>query len=141
MCARKKVKKRTILVNCTLRTFKIKAVLLQRQMKIQTIIKKTALFFLTTLMCICMNAQNLEHVFDMDELVANEGFLLSQNNPNPFNGSTDIYLAVMDRSEVTLVVTNVYGQLAAIYTGSFESGIHQFRIYMKTKGNYVIGAH
>ena len=141
MCARKKVKKRTILVNCTLRTFKIKAVLLQRQMKIQTIMKKTALFFLTTLMCICMNAQNLEHVFDMDELVANEGFLLSQNNPNPFNGSTDIYLAVMDRSEVTLVVTNVYGQLAAIYTGSFESGIHQFRIYLKTKGNYVIGAH
>jgi len=101
--------------------------------------------FLTLLLLACacwtMSAQNLEHVFDMDKLVAGKGFLLSQNNPNSFNGTTDIYLAVMDPEQVTLAVADVNGHLETMYTGSLESGVHQFRITLKIKGNHVIGAH
>ena len=96
---------------------------------------------LLALMSLGAMAQNLEHVIDLDELVANEGFLLSQNNPNPFEGTTDVYLAVMRNEPVTLVVADIYGQLTASYTGSLETGIHQFRISLKAKGNYVAGAH
>ncbi len=77
----------------------------------------------------------------MDKLIASKGFLLSQNNPNPFDGSTDVYLAVMNPQEVTFAVADVFGHLEATYTGVFESGVHQFRITLRAKGNHVLGAH
>ena len=103
--------------------------------------KKSITLLLAACLYVGAVAQNLEHVFNMDKLVASKGLLLSQNNPNPFDGTTDVYLAVIDPTEVTLAVADVYGQLAATYTGSFESGVHQFRISLKAKGNYVLGAH
>lgn len=102
---------------------------------------KKFLLFIVALMSLTLCAQNLEHVFDLDRLVASKGFLLSQNNPNAFNGSTDIYLAVMEPTEVTLAVADVNGHIETIYVGSFEAGVHQFRITLKGKGNHVIGAH
>lgn len=102
--------------------------------------KKNLLFFVA-LLSLSLSAQNLEHVFDMDKLATSKGFLLSQNNPNAFNGTTDVYLAVMDESEVTFAIADVYGNLEASYTGTFESGIHQFRITLRAKGNHVMGAH
>ena len=102
--------------------------------------KKILLFFVA-LLSLTISAQNLEHVFDMDELIASKGFLLSQNNPNPFEGTTDIYLAVMDPAEVSFAIADVHGQLVTMQAGSYEPGIHQFRISLKAKGNYVIGAH
>ena len=103
--------------------------------------KRLITFSCFVLMCMWLSAQNPEHVFDMDKLIAKKGFLLSQNNPNPFNGCTDVYLAVADKAEVSLVIADVYGHLATTFTASLESGIHQFRITLKAKGNYVIGAH
>ena len=97
--------------------------------------------FIVALISMTVCAQNLEHVFDMDKLVANKGFLLSQNNPNAFDGTTDVYLAVPEQQEVTFAVADVYGLLAATYTGTFEPGVHQFRITLRAKGNYVMGAH
>jgi len=103
--------------------------------------RKILTFLLVALFGLTVTAQNLEHVIDLDELVANEGFLLSQNNPNPFEGTTDVYLAVMRNEPVTLTIADIYGQMTVCYTGSFESGVHQFRISMKSKGTYVMGAH
>ena len=103
--------------------------------------KKILTFLLLTMLCFTMSAQSLVHAFDMDKLVESKGFLLSQNQPNSFSGSTDVYLAVMEPSEVTLAVANVYGHMATMYCGSFESGVHQFRITLKAGGNYVLGAH
>jgi hypothetical protein len=103
--------------------------------------KKLLTLLLIASVCLPISAQNLEHVFDMDKLVANKGFLLSQNNPNPFDGTTDVYLAVMDPAEVTMAIADVYGHLATTFTCSLESGVHQFRITLKAKGNYVMGAH
>lgn len=103
--------------------------------------KKILSLFALTLSCIYLTGQNIERVFEMDKLVESKGFLLSQNNPNSFDGTTDVYLAVMENTPVTLVVADVYGHMAAHYTGVFESGIHQFRITLKAKGTYVTGAH
>lgn len=86
-------------------------------------------------------AQNLEKVFDMDKLIASKGFLLSQNNPNSFNGTTDIYLAVLDNEYITLTIADIYGNVTTTYSASLESGIHQFRITLAAKGTYVMGAH
>ena len=102
---------------------------------------KKILLFVFALLSLSLSAQNLEHVFDMDELIASKGFLLSQNNPNPFDGTTDIYLAVIDPAEVTFAIADVHGQLVTMQAGSYEPGVHQFRITLKAKGNYVMGAH
>lgn len=113
---------------------------MQRKIKKYHYMKKIFLFFVA-LLSLTISAQNLEHVFDMDKLIESKGFLLSQNNPNPFEGTTDVYLAVMDQAEASLAVADINGQLCAKYTGSFESGVHQFRITLKGKGNFVTGAH
>ena len=102
---------------------------------------KKIILFMVALLSMTLSAQNMEHVFDMDQLAASGGFLLSQNNPNPFSGTTDVYLAVMDPQEVTFAVADVFGHLEATYTGAFESGIHQFRITLRAKGNHVLGTH
>lgn len=102
--------------------------------------KKIFTAFLLALTCLSAGAQNVERVFDMDELVASKGFLLSQNNPNSFVGTTDVYLAVIDASPVTLAVADVYGRPAIFYSGSLEPGVHQFRLTLRSKGNYVMGS-
>ena len=41
----------------------------------------------------------------------NDGFALSQNNPNPFNGTTDVNLTVADAGAVTLEIVDVNGRI------------------------------
>ncbi len=103
--------------------------------------KKFFTILCALLLCVMAQAQNVEQVFDMDKLIAAKGFLLSQNNPNSFSGTTDIYMAVIDQQEVTLAIADVTGHPCVMYRGSFEPGVHQFRITLKAKGTYVIGAH
>ena len=103
--------------------------------------KKICTFFVLAMLCISVGAQQIEHVFSMDELIANKGFLLSQNNPNPFDGTTDIYLAVIHEAPVTLIIAELNGDIIATHTDAYEPGVHQFRIALKAKGNYVMGAH
>ena len=103
--------------------------------------RKILTLLLLAIFSLLVSAQNLEQVFDMDKLAASKGFLLSQNNPNPFDGTTDVYLAVLSDAEVTMTVANIHGHIEAIYTGSFETGVHQFRIFLKAKGTYAMGAH
>ena len=69
------------------------------------------------------------------------GFVLSQNIPNPFNGTTSVYLASEEAGEVTMVVADVYGQLQAQLSEPIEAGVHKFDIRFRAKGNYVLGAH
>ena len=69
------------------------------------------------------------------------GFFLSQNIPNPFHGSTSVYLASEEAGEVTMVVADVYGQLEAQLSEPIEVGVHQFDIQLCSKGTYVLGAH
>ena len=81
------------------------------------------------------------YFFDMDALVASDGLYLPQNKPNPFDGTTDVYLAVVDDAEVSVVVADVFGSIEAQYVGSLEPGVHRLRLTLRTKGTHVLGVH
>lgn len=74
-------------------------------------------------------------------MMAQQGIALSQNRPNPFDGTTQVYLAVENAGEVTLVVTDVFGNFQTQCTQSVEAGVHQFQITLRAKGTYALGAH
>jgi hypothetical protein len=53
-------------------------------------------------------------------------FGLAQNYPNPFNPTTVIEFSLPVKSDVSLNVYNVTGQLVKTFNGTFEAGIHEF---------------
>ena len=69
------------------------------------------------------------------------GFVLSQNIPNPFHGTTSVYLASEESGDVTMVVADVYGQLQTQLSEPIEVGVHKFDIQLRAKGSFVLGAH
>ena len=89
--------------------------------------KKILTFFVMTLMCYYV--------------AANECFQLLQNNPNPFNGSTEVNLNVADEGEVVLVVSDVYGRVQLTQNLYLEPGLHRFNLTLANKGTYVLSAH
>ena len=70
-----------------------------------------------------------------------QALFLSQNHPNPFDGTTTVYLAVAEPGQATLVVADVFGANQAQWSEMLESGVHKFQIALRAKGNYVLGAH
>ena len=102
--------------------------------------KKFSTILLLMLMSLGALAQS-NYFFDMDALAASEGLYLPQNKPNPFNGSTDIFLAVVDEAEVYVVVADVFGSVKAQYRGSLEPGVHRLRLSLRTRGTHVLGVH
>ena len=86
-------------------------------------------------------ANRHDYFFDMDGLVSSGGLYLTQNKPNPFDGSTDVYLAVMNEAEVNVVVADVFGNIEAQYSGSMEPGVHRLHITLRPKGTHVLGVH
>lgn len=72
---------------------------------------------------------------------------LSQNNPNPFNGTTDVLLSVADAGALTLEIADVNGRIVvpAMDISTFirsndYSPRHQFRISLSVAGTYVMTA-
>ena len=76
----------------------------------------------------------------IDESVANGGFVLSQNNPNPFSGTTDVNLTVADAGAVTLEIADGNGKTVGTHRVHPEIGTHQFRVSLSTAGTYVMTA-
>ena len=70
-----------------------------------------------------------------------QALFLSQNHPNPFDGTTTVYLAVAEPGQATLVIADVFGACQTQWSEVLEPGVHKFRIALRTKGNYVLGAH
>ena len=68
-------------------------------------------------------------------------FFLSQNIPNPFDGTTTVYLVSEESGEVSLAVANVFGQVQTQSATPIEAGVHKFQISLRMKGNFVLGAH
>ena len=68
-------------------------------------------------------------------------FVLSQNNPNPFNGTTDVLLTVSDAGAVTLEIADVNGRIV-VGANDYSplQGHHQFHITLSTAGTYVMTA-
>ena len=54
----------------------------------------------------------------IEESVANGGFGLSQNNPNPFTGTTDVNMTVADAGAVTLEIVDGNGKIVEMRHGT-----------------------
>lgn len=77
----------------------------------------------------------------IDESVANGGFALSQNNPNPFTVTTDVNLTVTDAGAVTLEIVDGNGRIVGANNYSpLPMGTHQFRVSLSAAGTYVMTA-
>lgn len=66
---------------------------------------------------------------------------LSQNNPNPFDGTTYANLTLANGGDVTVEITDVAGRLVAMYHGaSLQAGSHQLHVSLSTAGIYFMTA-
>ena len=87
----------------------------------------------------------LKNTSSMIVSTENEDFALSQNNPNPFNATTDVMLTAAEKGEVTLTITDINGRVvvgANNYSPlqSPKSGRHHFRVTLSHPGTYVMTA-
>ena len=77
----------------------------------------------------------------IDEPATHSSFALSQNNPNPFSGSTDVSLTVAEAGAVALEISDVNGRVVETQNfASLQPGIHQFRVSLSAAGTYVMTA-
>ena len=83
----------------------------------------------------------ITNVTGIDEHTNKGGFGLSQNNPNPFNGTTDVMLSVENEGSVIMDITDLNGRVIATqYFASLPAGFHQFRVSVSASGTYVMTA-
>lgn len=74
-------------------------------------------------------------------LTESDGFALSQNNPNPFNATTDVHLTVAETGTAALTVTDINGRVVeTMCTPSLSAGSHHFRVTLAHAGSYVMTA-
>ena len=76
----------------------------------------------------------------IDDYATTAGFSLSQNNPNPFNGTTDVLLTVADAGMVALEIADANGRIVGTHRVRPQLGIHQFRVTLSAAGTYIITA-
>ncbi len=66
---------------------------------------------------------------------------LSQNNPNPFSGTTYATLMVPETGDVLVEITDLSGRVVGMYRRAFfQAGIHQLRVTLSTAGVYFLTA-
>lgn len=64
---------------------------------------------------------------------------LSQNNPNPFSGTTYATLMVPETGDVLVEITDLGGRVVGMYRRAFfQAGIHQLRVTLSTAGVYFL---
>ncbi|MBQ7735474.1 MAG: glycosyl hydrolase 53 family protein [Bacteroidales bacterium] len=101
--------------------------------------KRFLTFSLLVLMCLYAGAQTVTTPFtgydDHSHFVQ-----LSQNNPNPFNGTTDVYLTVEEAGAVTLTISDINGRIVATSYYGVSTGVIQFRVTLSQTGTYVLTA-
>lgn len=77
----------------------------------------------------------------IEENADNVVFGLSQNNPNPFSGCTDVNLSVVEPGTVTMEITDINGKIVETYVrASLQPGTHQFRVNVAATGVYFLTA-
>ncbi|MDY0014891.1 MAG: Omp28-related outer membrane protein [Bacteroidales bacterium] len=73
--------------------------------------------------------ENLQHTF-----------ILSQNNPNPFNGVTDFSLSLPVRENITIEVRDLLGKKILDFNRSLDAGNHIFTISLDVPQMYLLTA-
>ena len=75
-----------------------------------------------------------------EETCLGNSLLLSQNNPNPFNGTTEVYLTLPNAGTVTMEIADVNGRIGETWCTSLPADIHQFRITLSAPGTHILTA-
>ena len=90
-----------------------------------------------------LTIENGTGIYDIETMYTSS-LQLSQNHPNPFNGTTDVFLTAADAGAVTLEITDVYGRAVMSATDIFpivranNHSPQQFRITLAAAGTYVL---
>ena len=66
----------------------------------------------------------------IDEFESEDEFALSQNVPNPFDGTTDFLLHMPHNGKVLLEVYDLNGKKITEYKNSLPSGTHTFKVIL-----------
>ena len=68
-------------------------------------------------------------------------FQLSQNSPNPFNGTTSVQLTIVEPGAVTVEITDISGRIVELKRyPSLQPGVHKLRISLSSPGVYFLTA-
>ncbi len=66
---------------------------------------------------------------------------LSQNNPNPFDGTTFVNLQVAEKGDVAVEITDIAGRVVeTFHETSLQAGCHPLRITLSSPGLYFLTA-
>ena len=78
----------------------------------------------------------------IDDYIHNGGFSLHQNTPNPFNGTTHVYLSTTTIGAVTLEIADMNGRIVAKADDYSlqQQGYHEFHITLSSPGTYIMTA-
>ena len=72
---------------------------------------------------------------------SSESLMLSQNNPNPFDGTTYVTLAMQETGEVTLELSDISGrQLTSQKYGTLSPGVHRIVLTVAAPGTCLLTA-
>ena len=73
--------------------------------------------------------------------IENKVLVLSQNKPNPFNGTTEMNLTMAEEGDVTFVIADMNGYIVETrLIASLQTGTHKLRITLAKPGLYVMAA-
>lgn len=86
-----------------------------------------------------LTMQNGTGIADVETL-GRVSLQMSQNNPNPFTGTTEVNLMVTNKGSVALDIADINGRIVVANDYALQPGPHQFRITLATAGTYVMTA-
>ena len=90
--------------------------------------KRIFAFSLLSLMCFFAMAQTVTHNLSL------------QNAPNPFSGTTNVWLTTVEEGAVTLEIRDMNGRMVGTHCVRPQSGIHEFRVTLSVAGTYILTA-
>ena len=77
----------------------------------------------------------------IEENAIPKGFVLAQNNPNPFEITTNATLTTSEAGEVTMEMLDMNGRMVASQKfGEIQAGVHQFVLTVAAPGTYILTA-
>lgn len=85
----------------------------------------------------------LDYVTGMNEVGSNSnnGFILSQNYPNPMKGKTIVRLWLPERNDILITISDIIGKEVVNQEFQLEQGTHLFTFYPGRESLYFLTVH